>query len=280
MEKFLRTLIEPMKEYFTVNFLVLVAITIGKILAFYIIYKIAEILLIKSIRQWGKKSKADRSLEVSFGQTTVHVIFWIFFIITVLVIFGINMTPLIASLGAATFVIGLAFQETLGNLLSGIMILFKKPFRVGDYVDFHSTASGTITDIDMIGVTLKTPDGKKVIINNKAAWGNTITNYSFVEQRGVTMSVGVAYGSNIDNVKKVIHDVLSSYDEVIKDVDILIEVNSLSASSVDFLVRPSVKPADYWSVYWRFQKDIYNALNKANISIPFPQMDVHVKKDL
>ena len=129
----------------------------------------------------------------------------------------------------------------------------------------------------MMCVTLATPDNKRVILANKLVWGQAIVNYSFTENRRVEMGVSVAYESDIEKAKALIWEILNSYPEILAEPVPSVEVNKLNSSSVDLVVRPWTKPADYWAVYFRFQQEILEKFRDAGISIPFPKMDVRIQ---
>ncbi|NCC91419.1 MAG: mechanosensitive ion channel family protein, partial [Spirochaetia bacterium] len=219
--------------------------------------------------------KKINNLMARFILQLVNIIGWIFLIIAFLQHLGLDMGPVLAGLGITGVILGFAFQETIGNLLSGVMIVINSPFRIGDYIDSGSF-SGTVTDMDMVCVTLSTPDNKKITMSNKLVWGNPIVNYSNIERRRVELSVSVAYGSDVQLVKDTVRKILSGYEEILPEPVPVVEVNKLSASSVDFVVRPWTKPADYWKVYWRFQGEICDRLAEVGLTVPFNQLDLHI----
>jgi len=192
--------------------------------------------------------------------------------------FGVSLAPVIAGLGVTGFILGFAFQETIGNLLAGAMIAINSPFRVGDYVEVGSM-SGSVRDMDMMSVTLATPDNKRVVMANKLIWGHAIVNYSYTETRRVEMGVSIAYNSDVNKAKDLLWSIINSYPEVLPDPKPVIVVNKLNDSSVDIVVRPWSKPADYWTIYFRFQQDVLEKFREAQIEIPFPQVDVHLPKE-
>lgn len=221
------------------------------------------------------RSKKINNLMARFILQLVNIIGWIFLIIAFLQHLGLDMGPVLAGLGITGVILGFAFQETIGNLLSGVMIVINSPFRIGDYIDSGSF-SGTVTDMDMVCVILSTPDNKKITMSNKLVWGNPIVNYSNIERRRVELTVSVAYGSDVQLVKDTIWKILNRYEEILPDPAPVVEVNTLSASSVDFVVRPWTKPADYWKVYWRFQGEICDRLAEVGLTVPFNQLDLHI----
>jgi small conductance mechanosensitive channel len=158
------------------------------------------------------------------------------------------------------------------------MIVIIAPFRIGDYIDSGSF-SGTVTDMDLICITLSTADNKKITISNKLVWGNPIVNYSDMEKRRVDLLLSVAYGTEVQKVKDIVNAILATYPEILPDPVPMVEVHKLNASSVDFIVRPWTKPEDYWKVYWRFHGEICKKMADAGISIPFNQLDIHLVPD-
>ncbi|MGE4583920.1 MAG: mechanosensitive ion channel family protein [Sphaerochaeta sp.] len=240
-----------------------------------LIGKLLIVWISRIVKRSLSHAKKINDLMARFILQLVNIVGWIFLAIAFLQHMGINMGPVLAGLGLTGVILGFAFQETLGNLLSGVMIVINAPFRIGDYIDSGSF-SGTVTDMDMICVILSTPDNKRITISNKLVWGSPIVNYSNVERRRVELSVSVAYGSDLQVVKEVVWKILGSYAEILPDPAPVVEVNKLNASSIDFVVRPWTKPADYWKVYWRFQEQICDKLAEVGISVPFNQLDVHM----
>ena len=205
---------------------------------------------------------------------TINVFAQLILIMIILGRLNINLAPVIAGLGVTGFILGFAFQETIGNLLAGVMIAINSPFRVGDYVEIGSI-SGSVRDMDMMSVTLATPDNKRVVMANKLIWGHAIINYSYTENRRVEMGVSIAYDSDVGKAKELIASIIGSYPEVLSDPKPVIEVGKLGDSSVDIVVRPWSKPADYWTIFFKFQQDVLEKFREEKIEIPFPQIDVH-----
>lgn len=208
----------------------------------------------------------------------LKVLIWIFAILFILAVWGIDLTPVVAGLGVTGVVLGFALQESISSIFSGMMLAINQPFELGDYVDIGST-SGTVRAMDIMSVTLTTPDNRKITMSNKIVWSQVITNYSSMDKRRLDMNAGVAYGTDLNKAKQVIKDVIDSYPEVLKDPAPVIEVSELADSEITFIVRPWVAPSDYWPVKWRFQKDICEALERAGIEIPYNKLDVYVKQD-
>lgn len=247
----------------------LLLILVGKLLIFW---------FCRFLKKAFSKSKKINDLMARFVIQVVNIFGWIILVILFLQHMGINMAPVLTGLGITGVILGLAFQETIGNLLSGVMIVIIAPFRIGDYIDSGSF-SGTVTDMDLICITLSTPDNKKITISNKLVWGNPIVNYSDMDKRRVDLMLSVAYGSDVQKVKDVINSILATYPEILPDPAPMVEVHKLNASSVDYIVRPWTKPEDYWKVYWRFHGEICKKMEDAGIVIPFNQLDIHLVPD-
>ncbi|MFA6764991.1 MAG: mechanosensitive ion channel family protein [Sphaerochaetaceae bacterium] len=244
-----------------------------------VIGKIALMVLKQLLRKAFKQSKKINDLMATFLVRVISALGWIVILLIIVDQLGINLAPIIAGLGVTGFILGFAFQETIGNLLAGVMIILNSPFRIGDYIEAGSL-NGTVREMDMMCVTLATPDNKRVIVANKIVWANAIINYSFTETRRVEMGVSISYDSDIPKAKAVIRSILDSYPEILPEPIPSVEVNKLNNSSVDIVVRPWTKPADYWAVYFRFQQDVLEKFRKEGISIPLPQMDVHLAENL
>lgn len=232
-------------------------------------------LLIKGIKKGRLFTRMEKSLQsflLSFITTSLKVILFI----SIASFLGVPMTSLITVLGSAAVAIGLALQGGLSNLAGGVMILFFKPFKIGDYVDTHAD-SGTVTDISLFYTTLQTPDNRTIMLPNGNLVNNPIVNYSKLEERRLDLTISVDYATDIEKVKTVITETVLNDERIIKEKDIFVRLNEMADSSLNFVVRVWVKSSDYWPVNFDLKENIKKALDKNNISIPFPQMDVHVK---
>jgi small conductance mechanosensitive channel len=210
----------------------------------------------------------------------VGVIYWLvlaFGLMVVLSALGVDITPVFALIGGASFILAFAFQDTLGNLASGLMIMINRPFDEGDYVDVGGVA-GTVSSVSIVATTVVTPDNQVIVIPNKNVWGNTIRNVTSSDTRRVDLTFGVGYDDDIESVQRVLEELVAAHDLVLDDPSPTIRVGALGASSVDFIVRPWVKTTDYWTVYWDLTRQVKQAFDAAGISIPFPQQDIHVKE--
>lgn len=250
-----------------------------RILLTLLVVAVAKFLIVLFVRFMKKMTHAKKSrispLMSTFIIKVVRVVVWLFALLIGLQVWGINMGPVIAGLGITGVVLGFALQETISNLFSGFLLALNNPFDIGDYVIIGSV-EGTVEQMDAVSITLKTGDKKKITMANKLVLDGAIVNVSASETRRLDMTVSVAYGSDLDQVREVISSLLFSYSDVLDEPAPVIEVSKLNNSSVDFIVRPWVRNSDYWAVNWRFQKDIYDMLNKAHIEIPYNKLDVNL----
>ncbi len=192
----------------------------------------------------------------------------------------VSVAPLLAVVGAAGFVIAFALQDSLSNFASGIMILFFRPFDVGDLIEAGGV-SGKVTTMNLVSTTIMTPDNKKMVVPNNKIWQDVITNATGVRNRRIDMVFGIGYEDDIDKAKEIFSEILNNHKQVLKDPEPNIRVHTLADSSVNFICRPWVRSEDYWDVYWDITEAVKKRLDAAGISIPFPQQDVHlfVQKD-
>lgn len=249
-------------------------------------FKIIAALVIFIVGRWisrGLKGLTGRILTrrkvdptiVSFVEHLVYIALLTFVVIAALAQLGIQTTSFIAVIGAAGLAIGLALQGSLANFAAGFLMIIFKPFKAGDYID-GGGASGIVEKIEVFTTTLNTLDNKVVIIPNAKMMGDNITNYSAKELRRVDLDFGVSYGEDIDKVRKCIQDVISADARILKDPAPAILVKELANSSVVFQVWSWVKGSDYWGVYFDVIEAVKKGFDEQGVSIPFPQMDVHV----
>jgi small conductance mechanosensitive channel len=190
----------------------------------------------------------------------------------------INVGPVLAAIGAAGLVIGLALQGTLGNFASGILILFYRPFDVGDVIEVAGV-SGTVESLSLVSTTIKTADNKVQILPNNSVWGSIITNVTGSTQRRVDMVFGVAYDADLARAQAVLEKIVAAHPLVLKDPAPVVRVNELADSAVNFVCRPWVRTGDYGTVYWDVTRSVKEEFDREGIAIPFPQHDVHVYQE-
>ena len=222
------------------------------------------------------RKEVDPSLR-PFIVSLVNTLFKILVVVSVLGMVGIEMTSFIAILGAAGLAVGMALSGTLQNFAGGVMILFFKPFKVGDFIEAQGYA-GTVNAIQIFNTILKTPDNKTIIIPNGGLSTSSMVNYSAETTRRVDWVFGVAYGDDIDKVKEVLLGLLNENESVLKDPEPFVKLGELADSSVNFTVRAWVNAADYWAVHFYMLENVYRKFGEAGLNIPYPQMDVHLDK--
>ena len=189
--------------------------------------------------------------------------------------FGIETTSFAAILAAAGFAVGMAFQGTLSNLASGVMILIFRPFKIGDVVSVAGI-TGKVNEIELFTTTMDTPDNRRVIVPNSAIFGSTIENISHHATRRVDVSVGTDYTADLDRVREVLMNAANQVTGVLPDPAPGIVLSELGGSSIDWSVRVWVNADDFWGVRDALTRSVKMSLDEANIGIPYPQMDVHM----
>ena len=218
-----------------------------------------------------KPSELLRRMVVSIIRNTFTVIG----VLIALSQIGINLGPLLAGLGVVGFVVGFALQDSLSNFAAGMMILFYRPFDVGDFVEACGI-SGLVSDMSLANTTILTFDNQKIIVPNNKIWGDVIKNVTAQKIRRVDLIFGISYSDDIPRTEKVLQEVVDANEMVLKSHDVLIKVHELGDSSVNIILRPWVNTEDYWDVYWDITRAVKMRFDEEGISIPFPQRDVHV----
>lgn len=228
----------------------------------------------KIVRKSFEKKDYDPSLE-TFLASTISITLKILVIITALSQLGIEMTSFVALLGAAGLAIGMAFSGTLSNLAGGVMILFFKPYKVGDYVEAQGE-QGHVQELRIFNTILLTLDHKTVIIPNGPMANGNLINYTTRNKRRVDFNVGIAYGDDYDLAKETLLGFVKDDPRIIDEEANFIGLNELADSSVNLTLRVWCKTEDYWDVYFKMNERIYKEFGSKGLNIPFPQMDVHV----
>lgn len=242
---------------------------IALIIGFWIVGRIKSALVKLMI-----KRDVEPSLR-TFLKSFLSIALKILVIITVLGMVGVQMTSFIAMLGAAGLAVGLALQGTLQNVAGGVIILLFKPFKVGDFIEAQGYM-GTVNEIQIFNTLLTTIDNKVVIIPNGGLATGSLTNFSMMSTRRVDWTFGIAYGDKYEKAESVIQKLIDAEERILKEPEPFIALSKLNNSSVDIVVRCWVDSIDYWPVFFNMNKNIYNAFSADGISIPFPQMDVHL----
>jgi small conductance mechanosensitive channel len=223
------------------------------------------------------KKDVDRTIS-SFIGNLIYCGLFAFVIIAALGQLGIQTASFVAIIGAAGLAVGFALQGSLSNFASGVLLILFRPIRSGDFVE----AAGEAAVVDQIGIfstTMKTGDNKVIIVPNSNIMGGNITNYSLEATRRIDLVIGIGYDADIRKAKEVLEDIINKEERVLKEPGTIIGVAELADSSVNFVVRPWVNSGDYWPTKFALLETIKIRFDAEHISIPFPQMDIHLQKD-
>ena len=190
----------------------------------------------------------------------------------------ININSLIAAIGAAGVTAGLGLQASVAQFASGIQLLINRPFKTGDFVEVNGVA-GSVVDVRFMQTIINTPDNKRIIIPNSHITTNHIINYTAENKRRVDLNYSISYSDDISHAKRVITEVANTNPYIMKDPAVQVFVGSHDASSINLVTRLWCRGEDYWNVYFAMQEEVKLAFDKNGISIPFNQLDVHIKND-
>jgi small conductance mechanosensitive channel len=188
---------------------------------------------------------------------------------------GVQVGPLLAGLGVAGFIVGFALQDSLSNFAAGMMILFYRPFDVGDVVEAGG-AFGKVNHMSLVSTTILSFDNQTLIVPNRKIWGDVIKNVTAESIRRVDMSFRISHGDDIERAERVLREIIDGHELVLDDPEPIIRLHNLGESSLDFVVRPWVRRSDYWTVYWDITRSVKKSFDAEGISIPLPQRDVHI----
>lgn len=223
-----------------------------------------------------------KDVEISlagFLRNIVKVVLYLIVFLLAIGTLGIKTTSFAAILAAVSLAIGMALSGTLQNFAGGVIILLLRPFKVGDYIQAQGF-EGTVKSIQLFNTLLNTADHKTILLPNGALSTGSINNYSSETRRRVDIKIGLAYGNDIAEARKVILELLAKESRILKDTEPKIIVTSLGDSAVNVDVRVWVEKADYWDVLFSLNEQIYNTIMAhPNLEFPFPQLDVHVKNE-
>jgi len=246
-----------------------------------IVILIVGIKLVGWVKGWlktsPKLSKLDGSLR-SFLVSFSSIILYALLIITIAMIIGIPVTSFITVLASCGVAVGLALQGALGNFAGGLMILFFKPFKVGDFIE-ASGETGTVSEITVVYTVLLTLDNKRVTIPNGTLTNSVIRNYSAEELRRVDFTFNTAYNCDIEKVKEIIGNVISKHPATLKDPEPFVRLSNHSESSLTYTARVWCKNEDYWNVNFDVIEGVKKAFDENGIEIPYPQLDIHLDKN-
>ena len=250
---------------------------VSAIIVFIVGFKLVNFLT-KKIKSGKFLKNLDRSAATFLG-SFVSIFLKIIVVVSVIAILGVPMSSVVALIASAGVAIGLAVQGALSNLVGGLMILIFRPYKVGDYVEAEG-ASGTVKEISVFYTVLVTPDNKIITVPNGTLTNSVIVNYSTEKTRRVDIVMSADYDSDSDNVKQVMLDVAFSCEKALTDPAPVAMMTECADNGITYSLRVWCESADYWTVREYLLSGVRNAFKNAEIEIPYPQMDVRIKKDI
>ncbi|MEZ6235787.1 MAG: mechanosensitive ion channel [Phycisphaerales bacterium] len=248
---------------------------IGVVVAFWILSRILGNLTFAAVKRMPKASSLLRPV---LAGTVRRVTFLIGLVIGVSML-GVNIGPLLAMIGAAGLVIGLALQGTLSNFASGILILMNRPFDVGDVVDAGGVF-GKVEAMNLVSTKILTFDNQLMIVPNNQIWNGVIKNVTGKDTRRVDLTFGIGYADNASRAMEIIAEVIKAHPKVLAEPAPTVRINELGDNSVNIIARPWSKTSDYWDVFWDVMEAVKNRFDKEKINIPFPQRDLHISRPI
>ena len=249
-------------------------INIVTALIIFVIGRVVAKVIVSAMKKVLQKSKVDEAL-VGFLGNILYAALLIVVAIAALEQLGVKTTSVLAIFATAGLAVGLALKDQLSNFAAGVMLIIFKPFKVGDFVEAGGT-SGVVETISIFNTLMRTGDNREITVPNSQIFNGTITNVTARDTRRIDLTIGIGYGDNIAQTKKVLQEILSNENRILIDPAPVILVAELGESSVDFAVRPWVKAGDYWTVRSDLLEKIKTEFDARGISIPFPQRDVHL----
>ncbi len=231
--------------------------------------------LLKNLTVKAMEKKGVDTTLTKFLASLIHIGLKVFVVIAALGQLNIQTASFIAVLGAAGLAVGLALQGSLSNFAAGVLMIIFKPIQVGDFVEAGG-AMGGVEEISIFTTILKSPDNKKLIVPNSAVMSGVITNFNANGKRRIEIVAGISYDDDIDKAKQILKDIIAADERILKEPAPQIALSEMADSSVNFVVRPWVEPANYWDVYFGTMEAIKKRFDENDISIPYPQRDVHI----
>ncbi|MEG1002445.1 mechanosensitive ion channel family protein [Clostridium sp.] len=245
------------------------------LLGLWIGWKVVDKLL-QTLHKFLQNQKVDITLT-SFFNALTDISLKILLVVAFLSFVGIPMASFAAILASAGLALGLALQGSLSNFAGGVIILLLRPFNVSDYIE-TSSYQGTVEKISIFYTHILTPDNKEILVPNGALANGTLVNYSSKALRRVDLTFSVGYEANILQVKTILTEIINSDSKILKDTEPFVAVSELADNSVNFVVRVWAATEDYWDIHFNLIEKVKIRFDEENISIPYPQMDLHVKK--
>ncbi|MCL1867784.1 MAG: mechanosensitive ion channel [Paludibacter sp.] len=233
--------------------------------------------LTKSLKKLMEVRKLDPSL-CSFVNSLVNIVLKILVVIIVLTTVGVQMTSIIAVLGAASLAVGMALSGTLQNFAGGVVIMILKPFKVGDYIVDSAGREGTVNKIMIFTTQITTAENKTIFLPNGTLANGAIINFSREGKRRVTLTAGISYGDDFEKARLMLLDMLNADSRVLKDPEPTVFVSAITANSITISAFYWAENQDITTTQNYFNEQIYKTFYKNGLSFPFPQMDIRLTK--
>lgn len=234
-------------------------------------------VLLRILDRGLDRGRIEKSFH-AFIRSSVNILLWFVTVVIVAQSLGINATSLIALVSIVGLAISLSVQDSLSNLAGGLTILGTKPFMVGDYVEIGD-AAGTVMEIGMVHTKLNTVDNCRLVLPNSAVVSTQVRNYSTEPIRRVDLTFGASYDAPVEQVKKVILEVLEGHEKVLRDPPPFVRLSKHGDSALEYTVRAWCATGDYWDVHFDLLEEVKEAFDQADIAIPYPHVDVHLNRD-
>jgi small conductance mechanosensitive channel len=238
---------------------------------------IAIKLVLSVVNRLGSNSRLE-PIVVGYIKTCVKVVLYVILGIVVLSRLGVSVVSLVAVLSAAAAAVALALQNSLSNLAAGILIIVNKPFSKGDFIE-NSSVAGVVDEIHLLNCRLHTNDNKFVVVPNNNLISGVITNYSYADKRRVDTKVNIGYDDDLDKTKQVLLQIAAENPQILSEPEPFVGVAAHNDSSVELDFRVWCKTGDYWNVFYYVEEEVLRRFRKENITIPYPQLDVHIDKE-
>ena len=253
----------------------------GKVIAWAIAIFVVGLLVIsiitKAVRKNSTKSRKIDNSAASFVTSIVSLAAYVFLVLVIIASLGFSTESIIAAFSSVMLAIALGLQNTLASLANGILLIFTKPFKAGDYVDVGGTA-GTVKEIKLFSVKIVTPDNLTIVIPNNTVFGSTIINYSKMPLRRIDLTVPVSYDVDVKKLKTLVNELVAKDARISKEPAPFFRLTEYGASSLNFTLRAWTNASIYWDVRFDLLENILELLRANKIEIPFDQLDVHVIK--
>lgn len=237
--------------------------------------------VIRQVRKGAGRSMERAGLEITLSKFLDALIYAVLLGLLVFLAagtLGIQSNSLVTIVGAVTLAMSLSLQNTLSNFAGGVLVLFLKPFKVGDYI-ITRDGEGTVDSIGLVYTTILTLENKKVVIPNSSISGSALTNVTGMEKRRLVLNVGISYTADLKKAKAVLQRLFEEYPTMIKEDGVVVVVDGLGESSVNLSARGWLKTEDYWPARWALTEEIKLTFDREGIEIPYNYLNVHVSKD-